>query len=339
MTETRQSLQERFAHETFSCATEDFPPILSLQVINACNARCIMCAYHKIRGNKRPAPMDMELFKKIIDEYVSAGNCKRVGLSLQCESLLDPHLADRISYIKSVSPETTVGISTNAMLLTAEQTARLAAAGLGSLNISLNAITAKSFKAVYQSDTFEQTMQNVQALIDSPPQSIKLSISSMVIRQTLAELFVQKNTIFDKAAAAGIVVVKGPISNHCGNLPEYAQLAVLTGHQGSKQKLYCHDIFEAAYIMSNGDALGCCGDWSRKVLLGNLGSQTFYEIWNLPKTRARKRQMACGLLEAIQPCSGCSQAQNILTNRKLLAEHDIAVDDFINVPFRAGNHD
>ena len=86
--------------------------------------------------------------------------------------------------------------------------------------------------------------------------------------------------------------------------------------QGSTSKFYCDDIYDAVYILADGDVVGCCSDWDRKFVLGNMVNETFSEIWNKPKVVKRRRDMLEADYSKYETCKNCSQAWNIDKNRK-----------------------
>ena len=46
------------------------PSALYIETTNLCNARCVFCYYPKVHGTMPVKYMDMDLFKKIVDEFV-----------------------------------------------------------------------------------------------------------------------------------------------------------------------------------------------------------------------------------------------------------------------------
>ncbi|MCK4799188.1 MAG: radical SAM protein, partial [Spirochaetes bacterium] len=86
------------------------PPSLQLEPTNKCNLSCICCSRNKM--DREQGYMDMDLFKKIIDNAFEIG-IKRVHLYLHGEPLQHPNIIDMIGYIKSKN----IGISmtTNGM--------------------------------------------------------------------------------------------------------------------------------------------------------------------------------------------------------------------------------
>lgn len=290
------------------------PPHLAIQVTNACNFQCLMCAYKDVRGLRPRHDLPMELYTGIVDQFVATVGLERVGLSLQCEPLLDKDLDKKIDYVKRKKPAVRVGLSTNAFFLSPDRYKNLCAHGLDSLNISLNAVEEKTFQAVC-GNGYRQVMENTAFAIKNKPPDLNLTVSSMFVRENLIELVRGKHPVFKLIDESGIPRTMGPISNHCGSLSNYNSILVFPELQSSTQKMYCHDIFEAVYVLSNGDVLGCCSDWRRKTVLGNLAERNFIDIWQSQKTAERREHMMHGDLSRLEPCRQCSQAWNIMKNR------------------------
>ncbi len=291
------------------------PPCnLAIQVTNACNFQCVMCAYKDVRRSRPRNDMSMELYTKLIDQFLEIDRLERVGLSLQCEPLLDEHLYKKIQYVKMKKPLLQIALSTNAFLLSQDTYKRLYDHGLDALNISLNAVEENTFKAVCGTG-YHQVMENTVFAVKNKPNGLRLTISSMLVRENIVELVRGKHPVLELIKESGISRDMGPISNHCGSLSNYDPIVIFPEMQSSTKKLYCHDIFEAVYVLSNGDLIGCCSDWRRKTVLGNLAEHNFLDIWQSQKTAKRREQMMQEDLSRIEPCKQCSQGWNIMKNR------------------------
>ena len=80
----------------------DFPIYLLIEPVSACNLRCVMCfqidksftSDSDFMGN-----MDLDLFKKTIDEAVKGGT-KAVTLASRGEPTIHPHLGEMLEYCK-----------------------------------------------------------------------------------------------------------------------------------------------------------------------------------------------------------------------------------------------
>lgn len=293
------------------------PQALTIQSHSACNFRCKFCAYHPTRAMASQYPMEMDLFKKIVDEFHRLDALKAICLSLQCEALLDHTLEEKIKYIKQVNPQANVSITSNGILMTPERFDSLMQTGLDTLTLSLDALSEESFKEVCSTDfEFSQLIEHIDYVLDHKPANLSMMITSMMIKETMSEFLITSHPIISKAKELGIPCHVSPISNHTGALPNYQQLLVMPELQSSKNKLYCGDIFESVYILANGDVIGCCSDWHRKHILGNMNRQSFQDIWESKRCGIRRQQMIDGNYDKLDPCRSCSQAWNIMENRK-----------------------
>jgi radical SAM protein with 4Fe4S-binding SPASM domain len=277
-----------------------------------------MCAYKETHISGPHNSMPLKLFSKIIDEFSDMKVLKSIALSLQCESLLDKDLCLKIEYIKKKNPNIKCGITTNALLLTKEKLDALCACGLDILVISLNAVREETYAAVYGVDGYEKFLQNITYVIEHKPKNLSFNFNVMLIKLNFNELFFKRHAIFDLIKQAEITLGMGTISNQCGSLSNYEQQRIIIPQlQSSTKKLYCHDIFGAVYVLFNGDVIGCCSDFRKKYVLGNLDKQNFIDIWHSSKNKKRREHMLYGNLYEVEPCSECSQAWNIMRNRSI----------------------
>ena len=74
---------------------------------------------------------------------------------------------------------------------------------------------------------------------------------------------------------------------------------------------YPHYTFFMDY---QGDVAPCCHDWSKKLVLGNLKTQTFEEIWLSKEWRELRLSLAAGNRN-VSPCNVCD-AKGIMIGKK-----------------------
>jgi len=83
-----------------------FPEFFLIQTISYCNARCLICPYADTVSIQEQGPMDLDLFKKIIDEASLYQNqVKQIMPYLMNEPLLDKTLVEKINYIHLKNPK------------------------------------------------------------------------------------------------------------------------------------------------------------------------------------------------------------------------------------------
>ena len=110
-------------------------------VAGLCNVSCNMCP---IDSHPRQEIMSLDFFKRIIKRLKSySGEIKMVTLSGIGEPFLDKSISLKISYLVE-SGFQGVGVYTNGMALTPSNTEKVFEAGLSTLVISLDGLTAET---------------------------------------------------------------------------------------------------------------------------------------------------------------------------------------------------
>lgn len=193
---------------------------------------------------------------------------------------------------------------------------KLVEAGLSSLTFSMNALTRKTFEKIEVGLDFDVVMSNLMNLIEVNPSGLNIYVKFMIIRDNAIELSMPE----EFSELLGILKTRripfgiDPISNRAGSLNNYDKMLVFENLQSSKNKSYCHDLFEKVNVLHNGDVIVCCADWLRKSVIGNLQEKTFEQIWNNSQAKDRRIKAMNGLYKNMEPCKTCSQAWNIMNN-------------------------
>ena len=143
--------------------TGEFPIHLDIESTNICNLRCPFCAttFNRWGPNKR-GYMDIELFKKIIDEGAENG-LYSIKLSFRGEPLLHSRIADMISYARKKGI-IDIYFNTNAVLLNPDMTNKLLDAGLFRITISIEGTTKEVYKKYRVGAEFEEVLNNIKNL-------------------------------------------------------------------------------------------------------------------------------------------------------------------------------
>jgi MoaA/NifB/PqqE/SkfB family radical SAM enzyme len=287
-----------------------------IQTQSYCNSSCIMCPYSDTSKILPQGKMSWELFCRIIDDIISVSSIKHVVLMLQNEPLLDEKLPDKIRYVKKKNSNINISISTNGFYLTKKFLELLVDAGLNFLIFSINGFRKETFEKVEMGIDYETVFSNLYYLIENKPSSLNVTVKCMIVNNNVLELGLPDHfsDLPKLLKEKNIGLDIGPISNRAGALKNYKELIVLANRQSSRNKILCDDIFNSLNILYSGDVIGCCADWMRKSILGNLQKQTIREIWNSEEAIMRRKIILAGEYKNIQPCNFCSQAKNIMLN-------------------------
>ncbi|MFX0200139.1 MAG: methyltransferase domain-containing protein, partial [Candidatus Hodarchaeota archaeon] len=87
------------------------PQYLKIETTNICNANCTFCMYRFMKREKNIMPM--ELFKKVVDDYVAAGGGALTMSPLVGDCLVDSKLLERLRYCRNFNEITHIGFHTN----------------------------------------------------------------------------------------------------------------------------------------------------------------------------------------------------------------------------------
>jgi MoaA/NifB/PqqE/SkfB family radical SAM enzyme len=162
------------------------PQNLYLEVTNRCNLKCNACILS--RGSWEPQrDMTYDELIRITDQLPELNKIALHGIG---EPLLNEALPAMIRQLKN--RKIYVLFNTNGILLDGKRQTELISAGLDELRVSLDAASAQGYKAMRDSEKFDQIVDNLQSLIQriqrlrvSHP---KLSLWYLGTRENIAEL-------------------------------------------------------------------------------------------------------------------------------------------------------
>ena len=136
----------------------NFPDQVYVELTNMCNARCTICATPKM--SRKRQIMDFELFRKIIDEC-GTQRAHRILPFLHGETLLVPGVLDYFRYIRRVSPQSHINLTTNGSLLTGGISEAILREGLlDSLILSVEGADQETYERIRSGLSFEGVREN-----------------------------------------------------------------------------------------------------------------------------------------------------------------------------------
>lgn len=256
----------------------NFPKYLSIQTTSLCNASCIFCPYKEIKDIFPRKIMEMDLYRKIIDECNTRKEVERIILYMNNEPLTDPYLIERIDYAKEKIPWASVHILTNGLLLTDETAEKLINSKLDWIGISFHGIRKDTIEGSMRIN-YDIAFRRINNFVNKAKRrkNIKDYLMVTFLKHEYLSLEEKGETI-DFWRSKGIERISyfdGPISR-AGNvqdLPKVYHRGKITG---------CNSIWadEMIHIVEDGKVVLCCMDWRREVILGDLNKESIYDVWN-----------------------------------------------------------
>lgn len=252
-------------------------PEVRYEVTDHCNAECVMCPRDLHEFGRPHGIMDVENYKKSIDEVVGLG-CKRVVLTGFGEPLIDKTLEQKIEYAKNKDLGTY--IISNASLLTKDRAIGLIKAGLDELRLSFYGMRKETYERVMVGLDFAVTMNNLLNFLE-----LKNEMGSKRPRLEINWLILAENEqdtdLFREfwEFRADAIEIWRP--HNFGDGRSYRQR-----YEDINIKNTCGRPENGPLqIQWNGEVIPCCYDYNNRIVLGNAFQQPVLEILNGEKYR------------------------------------------------------
>jgi MoaA/NifB/PqqE/SkfB family radical SAM enzyme len=288
------------------------PFIINVDPSEACNFQCKFCPTgdRQLMRNtegRNFGVMDFELFKKIVDDICEFDQpIKVLRLYKDGEPLLNKNFVEMIRYAKQKKCCARVDTTTNASLLSPEKSLAIIDAGLDRINISIEGINSQQYLNFSQfSLDFERFVGNIRFFYQHRKNcEMIIKINGDILGPGDKEKFYE---IFGDIAD-GIY-----IESIMSCWPEFELNGVQVNRevgiyqQEIKEVVVCPYVFYSFSINADGVASACYLDWARKLVIGDVRTQSVKQIWNGEKLRELQRIFLRKERKAHAVCANCGQ--------------------------------
>lgn len=305
----------------------NLPYVDQLETTNACNLKCVMCPRGQVNHMTRPIQaMEDGLFRTAIDQISEAEqekNKSRInrqdflrdpppglvwpGSEYDVSALrlhhfgspmLDPHMLDRVSYIKGKT-DLAIQFSETIINLKIKEVRELFRLGLDRLIIALDGTNAEEFKTSrgVEVKNFDAMIQRVRDIIDAKPavgDRTKLDVQLIKMRHAPNQSFVEE---WD--AVPGVNVHIKPFFPY-PDVPHD-----LVTDQDTVFQRSCRIPFTSLTVMTSGEVVPCNSDYNGEQVFGSLREKTLQEIWDSPRVVEFCRKFVFDLFEQEELCKRC----------------------------------
>lgn len=294
----------------------EVPFLVFLDPADICNFQCKFCPtgnralIKKIKRNS--GLMDFDLYKKIIDDLCELEKpIKVLRLYKDGEPLLNPKFADMVRYAKERGCALQVDTTTNGSLLNPKKNIELVEAGLDKIHISLEGLSDEFYKEFsgYKIN-FDKLVENIRHFYEHKRNCV---VSIKTVGDNLSEE--EKDRFFN---------IFGDITDHifiehvAPCWPKFEMSGVIPNSevgiygQEIKEVDVCPYIFYSLSINSDGKVSLCFLDWSRELIVGDVKTESFKNIWN-GETLFNYRKMHLMKRRKDHPiCAACGQLSHCL---------------------------
>ena len=293
---------------------EEWPGALLIDITNRCNAKCVWCPNPDLT---HVGAMDMDVYRKIIDDYGSRGGVVTFGTF--GEPLMDKHMKERIEYLKRYPKIHKIEVLTNGFFLNDKMVPLLVEHGVG-VDISLDELDKQTFEDVKKM-SFDVVRDNIVNFLEinskaSRPVPVNIRIKTLkTVEETLAQ------ELFKIIASHDCSVVLNSIddniiSNWAGKLDKEAFIKEYEISSPDKTRYThkrfnqtnvapCTQLWKWMVVYWDGNVVLCCADMFSRSIVGDLKSNSITEIWNGPDLKKLRGQMVNRQRFEVPICQDC----------------------------------
>lgn len=282
------------------------PRNVIVETIFGCNSSCVMCPINMPTVRKKGL-MSEEIFKKSIDGLASyAGAIVQIDLFGVGEPFLDKNIHSKIRYTKSKGFKD-VGFATNADLMTSELAQGVFEAGLDTIMISLDGVSAEVHEGIRVNISFTRVVQNVKAAIAlRDKHGYKTKFVMRFIRQACnAHEWALYREFWTPLISKekGDLIIRYDLHSWGGEIDVQKRRDLVS----VPKEVSCHHIFDRLIILNDGSVTMCCADMHRGVhILGNVNEDSPIDIFNNTRMQKLREKHLNGGRTDMKICADCT---------------------------------
>ena len=241
--------------------------MVDIELSSICNLKCPMC-YTITDGFKKKVDtkrMDLDLFKKIIDEI--GGKVPAIRLSLRGEATLHKNFVECIKYAKDNGIKE-VSTLTHGFKLTIPFFKKIVDAGIDWITISVDG-TYKTYETIRKPLKFQDLLTKIQNIHNYKKQN-KLKRPVIKVQGIWPAIEKDIELFYDTFSKCTDLVAFNPLIDYLGNddLLEYIE------------NFSCPQHYQRLVIGADGKVMKCSNDEENVEVVGNVNNETVFEIWH-----------------------------------------------------------
>lgn len=295
------------------------PHTLYIEGTNICNARCVFCAYPQMERPK--ATMPMEIFRKVVDEYLALGRGEIDLTPIVGDPFVDKHLFERLDLLAARADVTGFHFYTNAILMKPESIARLAGYdGRFTIFCSFGGFDRETYRVVMGVDKFGEAMANIRALIEAKKatgSAINVQVNLRIPKGNRTGEFAD---YLLERQAAGLIHVDGvdTFDNWGGHISDAALAgAGLVPTPAPVHRGPCFRLLTGPTVLADGRVNACCcRDVEATLIIGDVRERPLKDILSGPEIKELIRRHERG--DFPEACRICTRYETIIPSAERL---------------------
>lgn len=270
------------------------PPEVCIETTSICNSHCVMCPIDKLNRPKKP--MDMDLFRKIVDDCTKSG-VRCIKLHNYGEPFMTPGFEKMLHYIRTKNPNIEIQFASNGLLLNEKWAHVVINEKVNRISVTVDGAGKETYEKIRIGLKYDTVVKNIRDFMDFKKEIgaeyPELYVSIIHMEETKEELehFVKQWTdVVDQ-----VVITK--YSTRAGELP---------GNEFCVEPKPCFRLWKQMVVTNTGEVATCCADWNCKSVLGNVRTQTLSDIWQDKAVKRLRLMHLEGRASEIPLCTNCN---------------------------------
>jgi radical SAM protein with 4Fe4S-binding SPASM domain len=264
-----------------------------------------MCPHSKIQRDE--GFMDLDLFKKLVDDISSYNPDAYIQLYYVGESLLHPKILQMVKYLKQNN--LTVYIATNATLLDEEMALGLIDAKLDYISFSFDAPDKETYESIRIGASYEKVLENINRFLRLKEElesniQVKVEIIAMEKTKNKISTFVNKF----KRLHVDEINIK-PFIGWAGIIDYSVAMKKYT-----ETNCICNRPWRMLAITWDGLYLPCCEDFEAKYVVGDAHNDSIADVWNNKRMQYLREKLRLGEYNKVDLCRNCKDVE-VLSER------------------------
>jgi len=275
----------------------DFPIYVLIEPVSSCNLRCTMCFQvdKTFSGDSEyMGKMDINLFKKIIDE-LHKGGTKAITLASRGEPTLHAKLGEMLDYCKGKFFE--LKINTNATRLPEKLIHKILQNDVTDIVFSVDSYEKEEYESIRVGGIFEQVLGNIKKFKEIkereyPNSRCATRVSGVKVNESQnPEAFTKFwNKYVDHVA---MVTMKYRWDTY------HNPTEIMSPNP-------CSILWGKLYIWHDGKCNPCDEDYKSELSVGNVNSKSIKQIWHDQQYTLLRKLHKEGNRKSLFPCDRCA---------------------------------
>ena len=296
-----------------------FPPHIDIEISSLCDLNCPMCytTTEEFKKSVNRSLMDLELFKKIINEGVKY-NLYSIRLSLRGEVFLHPEILEMIKYAKEKGVKE-VSTLTHGGRIDEEVFKKLVDLKLDWISISFDGV-GETYEKIRHPLKYQDMINKIKRFkeIKKEKNSVKPIIKVQTVWPAIADDPQGFHDTFDPITDQ---VASNPLIDYLHNDTEIL----------FEDNFTCPQLWERMCIGADGRVMLCGNDEMMSNQIGDATKESVYDIWHgekLEKAREiHKKHMGAKELE---PCKHCYLPRKTKQMKVEMENRLLKIDNYVN---------